>query len=90
MATTISPPLDVDLQKHEWGNLLVVSKGDSWSAIFHPDQLERTQSLKSGETYRFVDEQHEFWKVDCIDEGTYLITNEYYTSKNGLFKLPIE
>jgi hypothetical protein len=75
--------LKVKIEKYNWGPLLIVSADHSWSAIFHPKNIETLLKLTYAQEMFFVDEQGEHWRVtkNGLSENRYVIKGTQYVGK---------
>lgn len=53
----------VDVRDYSWGRLVVVSKGNSYKAILHPEHQEALLKLQGGQSTQIKDEQGVRWKA---------------------------
>lgn len=60
----ISDKIEIKKERYHWGNLRVIHVGISFSVVIHPQNWEKLDDLKSGESTFFKDDQNSRWNVD--------------------------
>ena len=63
----------VKREKYSWGDIVVVSKGNKYKAVIHPENMETIERVyASGEPNSFKDEQKVVWKLTPTEDGVQL------------------
>ena len=55
--------IEIKKEKYGWGNLRMISVGISFSVIINPENWEKINKLKTGESTFFKDEQNARWDI---------------------------
>jgi hypothetical protein len=66
-----SKKLTSNRQSYDWGDVVTVKDGTSWTAVLHPDNIQAVERLKDGQSTIFRDEQNLSWKVTKIPNRDY-------------------
>ncbi len=65
----ISDKVEVKKERYSWGNLRVIRVGVSFSVIIDPENWQKIDALKSGESAFFKDDQNSRWNVNFNGEA---------------------
>ena len=59
-----SDKIEIKKEKYGWGNLRVIHVGISFSVMIYPENWQKIDDLKSGESVFFKDDQNSRWNVN--------------------------
>jgi len=78
--------IEIRKEKYHWGNLRVISVGISFSIIIHPEDWQKIEKLKKGESAFFKDEQSIRWDVKFDGQNLFFQDRECHSDKARIEK----